>query len=433
MRNTSAVEELPASYKKENLIPLIATFGPHAVIGNQEFDTNHKLVKMIFEGKPTIKGNAWVIRCRYIETFDFSKVSSPVAPGANNLGAVGELVTGAKKIIVPKGCAATYYAASTWKQLVDVNSYVIEEQSNVEYSTDGGTTWGSAIPDGAFTTLAVKGNITAATLDEIKTALDAKSEAVAIDLSQTEYESDTFPDTFAGTKATPYDKLKSINFPSNVITMVASAFSYCSALETVDLTGIEYLTEAANGTMYAFANSGLKTITFPSTFKGPMERSFVSTYELESIYWNTPWNPGTSQNWRTFQWGRGNSSATDNTPKSRDLVLTIGLGAVGLPMNGFRNNHNLTRVVVEASSGFKFYNNCFANCDNLAVFELKGALPPVINNANVYTGMSTSVAAGNKKIIIPKGATAAYEAHANWAAWETMANALGFTVEEAAE
>ena len=428
-----AVDALPDEYQAANLIPLTITFGPNAAIGNNEFDTNHKIVEMIFEGKPIIKGNAWIARCRYIKTFDFSKVSDPAAPGKNNLGAVGELVTGDKKILVPKGCTEAYYAASTWKQLVDVNGYVIEEKSNVEYSTDGGITWGSNIPDGAFTTLAVKGDITAATLSEIKTAIDAKSEAVAIDLSQTEYESDTFPNTFAGTSAAPYDKLKSISFPSNVITMVASAFAYCSSLETADLTGIEYLTEAANGNYYAFANSGLKTITFPSTFKGPMERSFVSTYQLESIYWNTPWNPGTSQNWRTFQWGRGNSSVTDSTPKSKDLVLTIGPDAKGIPMNGFRNNHNLTRVVVEASSDFKFYNNCFANCDNLAVFELKGALPPVINNANVYSGMSTSVTAANKKIIIPHGTTATYEAHANWAAWETMATALGFTVEEAAE
>ncbi len=311
----------------------------------------------------------------------------------------------------------------------------------IEYSVDGGNTWTEWIdklPDDVttYTSLSLRQSHVALTADHltaIKDWIKQQSNPVSLDLSGIKYTDTTFPDTFKGTSAAPYDKLKSISFPSNVITMAASAFAYCSSLETADLTGIEYLTKAANGNYYAFANSGLKTITFPSTFKGPMERSFVSTYQLESIYWNTPWNPGTSQNWRTFQWGRGNNSATDNTPKSRDLVLYIGAGARGIPMNGFRNNHNLTRVVVEASSGFKFYNNCFANCDNLAVFELKGALPPVINNANVYTDMSKSVTAANRKIIIPKGATAAYEAHANWAAWETMATALGFTVEEAAE
>ena len=119
--------------------------------------------------------------------------------------------------------------------------------------------------------------------------------------------------------------------------------------------------------------------------------------------------------------------------KSKDLVLTIGADAVAIPLSTFRNNHNLTKVVVEASEGFTFLNKCFANCDNLAVFELKGALPPKINNANVYTNMSGSVDAANRKVIIPHGATTTYSAHANWTNWETMIDALGFTVVEASE
>ena len=437
-RNTEAVETLPDEYKAANLIPLTATFGPHAVIGNNDFDTNHKLVKMIFEGKPTVNGNSWVVRCRYLNEFDFSKVSDPVAAGANNTGAIGELTPeNSRKIYVPAGCGEAYYAANTWKALVDNNHFVIVEStdSDIKYSTDGGTTWADAIPSGSFTTLAVKGEIFASTLADIKTAIDAQ-EGVALDLSEAVYESVTFPNTFAGSSSSsPYMKLKSIKFPSNVVTLAASAFSYCKGLESADLTGIQNLSPEANNYFYAFADTGLKSITFPATFTGAMERSFVNTYDLETIYWNTPWNPGTSQNWRTFQWGRGNNSATDNTPKSKDLVLYIGANAVAVPMNGFRNNHNLSKVVVEAGAGFTFLNNCFVNCDNLAVFELKGAEPPAIRNVNMYDAATTSskVEQASRKVIIPHGATATYTAHANWANWATLISTLNFTLEEAAE
>ena len=436
-RNTGAVETLPDNYKAENLIPLTVTVGPHAAIGNNEFDTNHKLVKMIFEGKPVVKGNGWVIRCRYLNEFDFSMVSDPVAAGASNTGAIGELTPeDSRKIYVPAGCGAAYYAANTWTALVDNNHFVIVENtdSDIKYSVDGGTTWADAIPDGSFTTLAVKGNIFANTLADIKTAIDAQ-EGVALDLSEAVYEATTFPNTFAGTSSEPYLKLKSIKFPSNVVTLAASAFSYCKGLESAELTGIENLSPEANNYLYAFADTGLKSITFPATFTGAMERSFVNTYDLETIYWNTPWNPGTSQNWRTFQWGRGNNSATNDTPKSKDLVLYVGANAVAVPMNGFRNNHNLSKVVVEASSGFTFLNYCFVNCDNLAVFELKGAEPPAIRNVNMYDAATTSskVDQTARKVIIPHGATATYTAHANWANWATLISALNFTLEEAAE
>lgn len=425
LRNTSAVEELPASYKKENLIPLIATFGPHAVIGNQEFDTNHKLVKMIFEGKPTIKGNAWVIRCRYIETFDFSKVSSPVAPGANNLGAVGELVTGSKKIIVPKGCADAYYAASTWKQLVDVNGYVIEEQSNVEYSTDGGTTWGSAIPDGAFTTLAVKGNITAATLTEIKTAIETKSTPVAIDLSYSEYESETFPATFKGCTA-----ISHISFPSNVTTAAESAFENCTNLTSVDLDGFTGLTG-----QYTFCNTGLTSLTIPASISSAIARSFQNCYSLSEIVYAASWNPystNASGNFRTFQFGRGGTNDPSTVSKTTDLVVTVKSNVKSLPGAAFSSNVNLVKVVFEGDNQVICLRT-FQNCYNLATIEMKGDVPPKINATTAYTDVGKNVTAANRKIIIPKGATAAYEAHANWAAWETMATALGFTVEEAAE
>ncbi|MBR1509376.1 MAG: leucine-rich repeat domain-containing protein [Bacteroidales bacterium] len=425
LRNTSAVDALPDSYKKANLIPLIATFGPNAVIGNQEFDTNHKLVKMIFEGKPTIKGNAWVIRCRYIETFDFSKVSSPVAPGANNLGAVGELVTGDKKIIVPKGCAATYYAASTWKQLVDVNGYVIEEQSNVEYSTDGGTTWGSAIPDGAFTTLAVKGNITAATLDEIKTAIETKSTPVAIDLSDSEYESETFPATFKGCTA-----ISHISFPSNVTTAAESAFENCTNLTSVDLDGFTGLTG-----QYTFCNTGLTSLTIPASISSAIARSFQNCYSLSEIVYAASWNPystNASDNYRTFQFGKGNTNNASTVSKTTDLVVTVKSNVKSLPGAAFSSNVNLVKVVFEGDNQVICLRT-FQNCHNLATIEMKGDVPPKINATSAYTDVGKNVTAANRKIIIPHGATATYEAHANWAAWETMATALGFTVEEAAE
>ena len=304
----------------------------------------------------------------------------------------------------------------------------------VQYSADGGATWSPDIP-GTFSTLAVKGAVTAAILSGIKSAMDGPAGGVALDLSASTYSSTTFPNTFAGSSSSPYMKLKSIKFPSNVVTLAASAFSYCKGLESADLTGIQNLSPEANNYLYAFADTGLKSITFPETFTGAMERSFVNTYDLESIYWNTPWNPGNSQNWRTFQWGRGNNSATDNTPKSKDLVLYVGTGAVAVPRNCFRNNHNLTKVVVEAGAGFTFLDNCFVNCDNLAAFELRGTEPPAINSINIYDANTTSskVPQASRKVIIPHGATEDYTTHTNWANWSTLISSLHFTLEEASE
>lgn len=450
-RNTNAVADLPDEYKKDNLIPLEFTFGPNAVqMRSQDFDTNHKLVKMIFKRYPEYFGNSWIVRCRYIETFDLSAAPlSPTATNANtsNMALVGDLVPAGrpKQIIVPAGEGDAFAAVQPWKYLVESRGYVIvdphsedpDDPDAVQYSANGGASWSTEIPD-TFTSLSVKGNLTAAILSDIKSALDDQTGGASLDLSAATYSTTMFPKIFAGTETEPYMKLKGIKFPSNVITLAAQCFSYCKGLESADLTGLQSLSATADSYYYAFADTGLKSIVIPETLTGAMERSFVNTFDLESIYWNTPWDSGaTSQNWRTFQWGRGNSNFSDaNNPlKSKDLVLNIGAGAVAIPRNAFRNNHNLVRVVVEAGAGFTFLNNCFVNCDNLSVIELRGATPPAIMDVNIVDAATTckKVPAADRKLIIPHGATAAYAAHENWANWATIITTLGLTLEEADE
>lgn len=308
------------------------------------------------------------------------------------------------------------------------------EPELVMYSADGGANWSETMPE-TFSSLAVmtQGGATLKADDivSIKSAMSSQSVPVTLDLGAAEYESETFPAIFKGTADSPETCIKGIKFPSNVKTVASSAFAYCSSLEEVDLTGIEYLSPSESAT-YNFRQSGLKTLVIPSSMTGYMDRSFVNCYELESIYYNASWASRTGYNYRTFQWGAGNNTADSNpdaqVAKSRDLVLTIGPDAVNIPLNSFRNNHNLSKVVVEASEGFTFLNNCFYNCDNLAEFDLQGEWPPKIAAASVYSLMGTDVADGSRKIYVPAGKLAAWKKHANWPAWETMASARGYTI-----
>ncbi len=157
-----------------------------------------------------------------------------------------------------------------------------------------------------------------------------------------------------------------------------------------------------------------------------MVRSFWNCSSLKEIRYEASWAPtGTGFNYRTFRVGSNDGSSA----KTVDCTLTIGPNVKNLPMSGFLGNNNLVKVVVEGDQCI-FMQNVFGSCKNLATFELKGSVPPKINNANAYTNLGANVS-GSKKVIIPRGATAAYKAHANWAAWETFISARGFTLEEA--
>ncbi len=434
-RNTSAVDELPDEYKAENLIPLTATFGPHAVIGNQDFDTNHKLVKMIFEGKPGVNGNSWVVRCRYLNEFDFSTVSDPVAPGANNTAAIGELTPeNSRKIYVPAGCGEAYYAANTWKALVDNNHFVIVENtdSNIQYSTDGGTTWGDAIPTGSFTALAVKGTIFAANLDEIKTAVDAQS-GVALDLSAAVYESITFPAVFGGTTEAgggsadgakimaAGSPLTSIKFPSNVTAIAGAAFRACDKLTSVDLTGIE--TIGGN----AFQAAGLTSLTVPSsvtTFENTSSYAFSYCPDLATIVWNSP-----ATNNHVFSWRNAGSAAANVS--TRPTEITIGPGANFATGQCFDTNHKLVKVTFTgnpASMGSAW----IIRCTSLAIFDLTACTTafPASSTTSNLTNVGENVAAGSRFILVPDGTKDAFAAKQPW---KYLVENNGYVIKEASE
>ena len=331
---------------------------------------------------------------------------------------------------------------------------------NIEYSTDGGQTWEPEIPAAqSFSTLAVRSAVALSNedLSAIAEAVKAQSGLVDLDLSRSTISNTVtigedsfvaFPVIFGSTTAAnAVANLRSIKFPSNTKGIVGNAFINCSGLQSVDLTGIQFLSTAI-ANYSAFSRTGLTSLVIPSTMTGMMDRSFCSLFDLESIYYDAAWNPGTSQNWRTFQWGTGNNSSDTSADgqheKTKDLTLTVGPNAVAIPLNAFRNNHNLTKVVAEGSDNLTFLGECFMHCDNLAEFDLQGEYPPKISSYSVYSTRSgagtdadpyvytpqigTSVAATGRKIYVPAGKLYVYQSHANWPAWEDMAARCGYEI-----
>ena len=350
---------------------------------------------------------------------------------------------------------------------VTLNLSTFTRVGNIEYSTDEGQTWEPEIPAAqSFSTLAVRSAIpvTKAQLEEIAAAVKEQSGLVDVDLSRTTieqveatvgYEDDgstvktgliaQFPAVFGSNTAdNAAANLKSIKLPSNTKALANYAFANCEALETFDLSTFEYLSPT-NGETRQFKKSGLKTLVIPNTMTGRMSRAFVSTWKLESIYYNATWNASTGYNYRCFQGNDSNSesdaSADATHAKEVDLVLTIGPDAVTIPQNCFRNNHNLTKVVIEGSDNLTLQGSCFFNCDNLEEFDLQGEYPPKISSYSVYgsrsgsspdyvytPSMGTSVASSGRKIYVPAGKLYVYQSHANWPAWEDMAARCGYEI-----
>ena len=306
-----------------------------------------------------------------------------------------------------------------------VNMAKFTRNKPVSYSIDGGATWTETLPGGTFSTLAVKtpkgSSISSAVLSEIVAAVSSQA-LVDLDLSACTYENAQFPAVFKGNT-----HLSGIKFPSNTTSLGAQAFNGCSALKSVDLTGITLLSATTgSANYYCFGSTALESVTIPSSISSYMVRSFWNCTKLKEIRYEASWNPtGTGFNYRTFRVGSDDGSAA----KTVDCTLTVAPNVKSLPMSAFYGNNNLVKVVVEGDQCV-FMNCVFNSCKNLATFELKGAVPPKINNANAYANVGALVE-GDKKVIIPRGATASYKAHANWPAWETFMTARGFTLEEA--
>ena len=296
-------------------------------------------------------------------------------------------------------------------------------ESRVFYSTDGGSTWQENLPEGEWTSLAVKtsdaGTLSKEALTEIATAIAAKTDPVDLDLSEAEYISATFPNVFKGTADTPYTKLASITFPSNVTTIDESAFEWCAGLESVELEGITTINTKA------FYHSGLVNLTVPSTVS-KMEGwlTFGCCPNLSTVYYDATaqqvgGNGSSGTNHAHFAWATM-TSATNNPAEVTDtynspnypLVFTVGPNCSKIVRYMFKYNKKLTTLVFKSSPALSNY--AFGNTPYLETFDFStvSAAPD-----NDYPGSSvgTSVASGTtKRILVPQAAVDTYAATRPW-------------------
>jgi len=290
--------------------------------------------------------------------------------------------------------------------------------NGLTYSTDGGNTWVSELPAQLDGELAVNGtSLKSDDLAAIKALLASQSTATALDLSQTKFESATFPATFAGTEAAPNTYLKSIRFPSNVTTIAASAFLYCTAMTSVDLTGITTINNSA------FRYCGLETLNVPTSVISYGTYIFADNEKLTSVYWNSKKPDDSSKtNYYTFY-------VTESTPTC-DLTVTIGPDIVYISRTFLRHNNNLKTLVVEKS--LKARNYYLVQSEYLETIQFLSATPDVScgtmwDAGHVRPGAKVS---GTKQIIVPKGASTAYAANA---VIKKLTSDAGYTIVEAAE
>lgn len=94
---------------------------------------------------------------------------------------------------------------------------------------------------------------------------------------------------------------------------------------------------------YAFANSGLTSVTIPSTIYSLASNAFNGCTDLTSLTWNT-----TQISVPDFSW-------------SNISTLTLGENVVNIPSNAFRNVTTLTNVYVNAPALESIGNGAFAN------------------------------------------------------------------------
>ena len=423
-RNTASPADLPAEYQPANLIPLSFTFGPHALeLRPQDFDTNHKLVKMTFEKYPEYFGNSWIVRCRYVETFDLSAAPlSPTAKNANtsNLAAVGDLVPAGRprQILVPAGAGTAFAEVQPWKYLVENKGYVIVDPDpsagdpdvpvdpeTVQYSTDGGTTWVSEIPD-AFTSLSVKGSVTAEILNEIKAGIDGQTGGASLDMSASTYVSTTFPAIFGGTTqagggsagadvvATEGSPLTSIKFPSNVKVLATRAFTGCTKLRSVDLTGLTDLG------LNAFQATGLTSVTVPASVTVVPKYTFSYCPDLTTIVWKAL---GIDSN-HAFSW-RGVASSTKNT-RTYAQTATFAAGVNLGSGQCFDTNHRLVKVTLLGDPA-SIAGAPFIRCTGLSEFDFSActaAFPDACGTPTSLSAVGDDVPGSEeKRILVPAG------------------------------
>lgn len=429
-RNTAEVEALPEEYST-GLVPLTVYFYEGCVIPTYCFDTNHKLTKVVFKGVPSATGNAWLIRTRYLETIDCRELTSTYTSsnGSNN-GQIGVLATGAKQILVPDGKYVNFNAG-LWAQLVSDKGFVIVDplytEGAAQYSADN-STWSDVIPT-TFSTLYIKGNLTADNLESVKTAIAAQSEAVALDMSASSYESEEFPAVFNGatsgnggsagavTITTSGTAVSSIKFPSNITAIAANAFRACDKLTSVDLTGIVTIGGSA------FMSSGLVSVTVPASVTTCNNYAFGYCPGLETIYWNAP-----ATNNHAFSW-RG-AADNENNVASKPQTVTFGEGVNLGTGQCFDTNHKLVKVIF-AGDPASVGSGWIIRCTSIHTFDLSACTKAVGNSSSNLGNVGDDVPSGTPKVIIvPDALKDEFAANTTWG---YLVNNKGYVIKGVSE
>lgn len=301
------------------------------------------------------------------------------------------------------------------------------QKPSYEYSVDGGQTWIEDIP-ATFSELAVRTNngvkISSVDVLAYKTAIDSQTAPASLDLSAAEYETNAFPtDIFAGTAVKPNTTLKMIRFPKNVTSVGDAAFTYCLALETVDLTGIKVLGKET------FRYSGLKTLYIPETLESYGTYVFADNESLTSVYYNSPFDPGSDKTYNMYTF------YIDKTEVENPcLTVTIGPNVKYTPRTIFRHNNSLVKLICEGPVYFRQY--AFPYCENLAVIEFHCADEAKVTSTSYFnivspwdeshTKAGARVPESQRKVLVPAGMV---ETYAETSPVQRL-TAVGYTVEE---
>ena len=429
MNNKAEYDELPEIYHV-GLIPLTAYFYEGSVIPTYCFATNHKLTKVVFHGAPSATGNAWLIRARFLQTVDCRELTTDYTSVTGNSASIGEKVTGAKQILVPNGKYANFNAG-LWKALVENNGFEIVDplhtDGGAQYSADNAT-WGDAIP-ASFTTLYVKGNLTAENLASIKTAIETQGTTVALDFSACSYDSAEFPAVFGGTAsanngqagaaviATAGTAISSIKFPANVNSIATSAFRACDKLTSVDLTGIVTIGGSA------FANTGIVSLTVPESVTTCGTYAFAYCPDLETVVWNSPATNSHAISWR-------GAADNANNVASKPLTVTFGAGVALGSGQCFDTNHKLVKVIF-AGDPASVGSGWIIRCTSIHTFDLRALTKAVGSSPSNLGSVGDGVPTETPKVIIV--ADGLKEEFAANTIWGYLANNKGYTIKAVSE
>ncbi len=303
---------------------------------------------------------------------------------------------------------------------IDLSTFDTRIAASAEpYSIDGGNTWSATLPTASdnFTSFIAKDvELQASDLEAIMTAVKAQAAPVDIDLSQSAYATSIFPAVVGATDGARNTTIKSIKFPANILSIAEAAFQYCDALESVDLTGIQEI--GAN----AFRYCHLKTFSVPNTVTTIGNQAFRWNFYLDSVYYNAPKAVGT---YILAQ----NDATMENNPENKKEVIVFGPDVEEISPYCCRSNGLLNKVVFEGSS--KMNIQMFSNSKWLETIVFENTTPPVfVDGVTSCCNASTAVntPAANRKIIVPVGRKAEFEAAAPIA---ELVSKCGFTVVEA--